>query len=58
MKMLSIALVAVGLSNNMRNVITGIFLLLILCVSANRGIIGNIRKEKLMQNWLIESTSC
>ena len=46
MKMLSIALVAVGLSNNMRNVITGIFLLLILCVSANRGIIGNIRKRK------------
>lgn len=46
MKMLSIALVAVGLSNNMRNVIAGIFLLLILCVSANRGIIGNIRKRK------------
>ena len=46
MKMLSIALVAVGLSNNMRNVITGIFLLLILCISANRGIIGNIRKRK------------
>ncbi len=46
MKMLSIALVAVGLSSNMRNVITGIFLLLILCISANRGLVGTIKKRK------------
>lgn len=46
MRMLSIALVAVGLSSNMRNVITGIFLLLILCISANRGLTGRLRKRR------------
>lgn len=47
MRMLSIALVAVGLSSNMRNVITGIFLLIILCISANRGLISDLRIRKI-----------
>lgn len=46
MRMLSIALVAIGLGSNMRNVITGVFLLLILCISANRGLLGTIRKRR------------
>lgn len=47
MKMLSIALVAVGLSSNIRDVITGIFLLVILCISANRGLISDIRMKRI-----------
>ena len=46
MRMLSIALVSVGLSSNIRDVITGIFLLLILCISANRGILAEFRARR------------
>lgn len=46
MKLLSAELVAIGLSSNMRDVVTGFFLLALLCLSANQAKISQIRTNR------------
>lgn len=45
-RMLGTAMVAFGMSSQMRGVMTGVFLLVVLVYSANAGLIDNIRSQK------------
>lgn len=46
MKMLSVALIAVGLTSSVRDIITGLFLMVLLCISSNQGLIAHMKQQK------------
>ena len=53
-RMLGTAMVAMGMSSQMRGVMTGVFLLIVLVYSANAGLLDGLKKQKA----IAQSVNC